>query len=60
MHQRQMKNMHHMHSMHCMHALYPHMYHMHGGIYKRVDEEEKRELCINQEIKSKKIRYPIW
>ena len=55
-----MANMHHMHSMHCMHVLYPHMHHMHGAIYKRVDKKDQRERGINQEIKRKKIHYPIW
>ena len=46
MHEFQMEIMHVMHSMHCMHVLYPHKHHMHGGIYKRKEEKEKRVIKI--------------
>ena len=42
--------MHLMHFMHYMHVLHPHMHHMHGGIYKRVDEEEKRARYCEMHI----------
>ena len=34
-------------NMHCMHVLHPHMHHMHGGIYKRVEESSKKKLMKN-------------
>ena len=66
MHDRHMANMHRMHYMHCMHVLHPYMHHLHGGIYKRVEEKEKDHQSINQasyvlnqENNNKKSSYPI-
>ena len=33
-----------MHFMHFVHVLHPHMHHMNGGIYKRVEESSKRGI----------------
>ena len=36
-----MESMHCMYFMHSVHVLHPHLHHMHGSIYKRVEESSK-------------------